>query len=535
MRGSMFGPRQTRHVLAVAGLLGTTAALVACGGSSSGGGTASNASGGTATAGATAGKTKLTVAMGDEPTTLDVLALQDVTASIFAPNVVQTLAERDNDGKKINPSLATSWSGHGSAWTFTLRNDVKFQDGTPMTSADVVASYRKVIDPKVASYLQQDVPTLKSVKAEGKDKVVLTTAGPSPTIPAAATLVGIVPAAWADPSSKKMATEMMGTGPYKFVKWAKGQYIELARNDSYYGTPARYSDIKMVFRPDDAVRLNALQAKEVDIAANLPPDLASRAPKVVKAPQSVVYGLRLKVSVGGKKSGLFQNDALRQAASMAIDSGSIVKNILQDDAAVPNGQNVIPDVFGYNPALKQAPFDPDQAKQLVKANNGGSQTLTADMTNGLTLDDKLVGQAIIQMLTDVGFKIKASYNQSAAFHAGALAPSQHPDDPSATPDITLLANSNEMFDASTTLQGYTCQAKAAAYCDPKVDALVKQASTEMDQAKRQQILQSAWQEFGQNHFVLPIAALDSVYGVASGVAWTPRPDGQMMFDDVKLG
>ena len=245
---SSFGPRG-RHLLA--------AAAIAAGASLSG----------------IAMARDLVVALKTEPTSMD------PQYHALTPNIQlsQTLFEPlvcvDAD-LKPEPCLAESWKADGKVWTFKLRPNVKFSDGTPMTSADVLFTMDRV--PKVPNspssfkvYLQK----VEKIEAPDALTVRITTSEPYPLL--AINMVGLPimsakAAAGAAPEGKtttelNAGSGLVGTGPYKFVSWKRGSEIIFERNPHYWGKAPAWD--KVIYRPisNPAARVAALLAGDVDL------------------------------------------------------------------------------------------------------------------------------------------------------------------------------------------------------------------------------------------------------------------------------
>src|SRR5262249_49913229 len=161
-------------------------------------------------------------------------------------------------GKGVDPELATSWkiSKAGREAVFTLRPGVKFSDGSPLTSADVVASINRERNPKSPwSFL---ISPVSSVTANGANTLKVTITTPvAPLLPALSTFAfSIYSKKQFDKYGKELGTHPLGTGAFMLQNWQKGTELDLVRNPNYWQKGRPYLD-KLVFKVvgDDNARV----------------------------------------------------------------------------------------------------------------------------------------------------------------------------------------------------------------------------------------------------------------------------------------
>src|SRR5690606_12766262 len=140
---------------------------------------------------------------------------------------------------------------------------------------------------------------------------------------------------WASPDSDRMTSEMMGTGPYRFVEWRRGQEIMLERYDDYWGGDgASISAARLTFPVEESVRLAGVQAGEIDIARTMPAELQSEAPVVISGPLGEVAMLRLNQNGSGPSS----DQRVRLGANLARERQAIIANVYLGYATPAQGQ-----------------------------------------------------------------------------------------------------------------------------------------------------------------------------------------------------
>lgn len=230
---------------------------------------------------------QLVVAIRAEPAQLNPLVDQGSGAHSVRP-ALDSLVWDNGDGT-YEPWLATSWevSDDASRYVFHLRKDVKFHDGTPLNAEAVKANFDYVLDPANKS-------TGSTAKLKPKARVIdeytlevqLETPESSFLTLIAAPYFGILSKEQIEKDPKSLATKLVGTGPFKFENWVKGQSLTYVRNDDYNWAPSRFQrggpyvdSVKYVFLPEDQTRYNALLTGEAHVVDYIPPEYAEAVKK----------------------------------------------------------------------------------------------------------------------------------------------------------------------------------------------------------------------------------------------------------------
>jgi peptide/nickel transport system substrate-binding protein len=383
----------------IAGLGVLTVALAGCtggGGVNVGGG--STASGSTGSASGT-----LNAAISGEPDQLDPQKTSNYNSFEVLENVFDTLVQPDAN-LKMTPALATSWttSTNQLTWTFTLRKTT-WQDGTPFTSGDVVYSYDRIIDGKLPNAYR--FAEVKSVKADGQSKVVITLKQPSPNLLAEiGGFKGVAIVEKKNVESGQIQQHPVGTGPYKVVSWVHGSSITLAANPHYWGGAPKIATIKYTFVSDPTVALQDLQGGEVQWTDNLPP-------QQVKSLQQSANGITVKSVPSTDYWYMTLNEArkpyndvrVRQAIADAINRDAIVQAATFGNAAV--NETAIPKTSQWYDNYSPYTTNLNKAKSLLA--QAGVKSLTMDMmvTNEYP-QTVTAAQAIAAELQPLGITVK---------------------------------------------------------------------------------------------------------------------------------
>lgn len=311
---------------------------------------------------------RIVVGISGSPDTLDPQATTGTLTFQTMRSVYDTLVEPNADGE-IVPALATSWtvSDDGLVWRFSLRDGVTFHHGRPFGADDVVATLNRMRDPDRASPSAFEYEMISDVRAVDARTVALTLNAPH--APLLATLASgwsaILPADLIA-ADHDFASAPVGTGPFRFATWNRGETLTLVRNDDYWidGAP-RVATLEFRTITEQAVMAQALLAGAIHVADILvEPELSlvqeSRGAVAESAPSSLV----LVVPINTRRPPL-DDPAFRGAMAAAIDRRSVL------DVAYAGGEVVSTFMDASNPYYVNFDFhgyDPDAARAYFDAN-----------------------------------------------------------------------------------------------------------------------------------------------------------------------
>jgi peptide/nickel transport system substrate-binding protein len=282
----------------------------------------------------------LRVALAGDPPSLDMHQEQTFKVMIPMSTCYNTLVRFDpHDYPKIIGDLAQSWtaSDEGLTYTFTLHKGVKFHDGSELTSADVKASWDKIVFPPegVVSPRRSLYEAIKSIEAPDPGTVVFRLHYPSASfLSMLAHPAGLIYAKkHLDEDIHYYKQHVMGTGPFKLKEYVRGSYLEVERNPDYFKHEQGllYMDgVKYYMMPDTSARANSIRAGRTDVEfRSLPPAEADAikehmgAAVVVRYPKARIHwGVAINVD---RKP--FDDVRVRKALTLAIDRDEMAKVI----------------------------------------------------------------------------------------------------------------------------------------------------------------------------------------------------------------
>ena len=465
------------------------------------------------------------IVIGSDPSTLDPQFPDDGNARAVNDNIYEMLVVRDSVTAELGPSLATSWEQlDETTWRFTLQEGVTFHNGEPFNADAVVYSVERMIDPEFNSEIISFVETIGGAEAVDESTVDIFTKGPDPILLARMTWLNIVPPVYAEENAANFGNEPVGTGPYKFVEWVKGDHVKLEAYADYWGGAPSIAEVTIRTIPEEATAASALEAGEVDLVRHLIPEYLDRVPKSASVHGIEFPWIRINTNVEPL------NDVrVRQALNYAIDKEALQEALYSGYAAIAEGQILTPGHFGYNPDVKAYPYDPEKARDLLQEAGAEGATLEFVGEAGRWLKDKELVEALATQLEAVGLNIEVNIAEWSQWLDLLFAGAE------AAPDLQYSSHDNSLFDADRTLSVlFTSAGSQAAYGNPEVDRLVEEARTETDVAAREDMYHQAVQMIYDDAACVFLLNLDDIYGLSGRLEWQPRIDGRIMVKDMTL-
>jgi peptide/nickel transport system substrate-binding protein len=467
----------------------------------------------------------ITIALGQEPAGLDPQLFDSGFERAVNDNVYESLLTRAPDGELTADGLAAAMPEQieDDVWQFTLREGITWHNGDPFTAEDVAVSVNRIIDPDFASEQGSFFGTITGAEAVDDLTVNVTTNGPDPVLPSRMYWMKIVSATASQ--EPDFADNPMGTGPYTFVEWARGDHITIEKNPDYWGdNPSNIETVTYNFVPESATRLSGLLSDQYQLAPNLLPEDTEAAPKFES-----VRGLEHAMIVLNETGGLTEDPDVRRALYYAIDRESLVTDLFQGYATIEPCQPMDPAWFGFHPGLEPFPYDPDEARSLLDEAGATGEEIELVGTAGRWLKDREVIEAVANFWREVGMDVNVrifelgEYN-NRLFHGGEN-----------IPDSIFVSSSNEIFDADRNLSAYLQPNFLGGANDNKhMEDLLITARTETDEAQRQSLYEEALEISCNDAYLLNLYNNEDIYGMAANLEWTPRVDAKMLVKEMSV-
>lgn len=310
-------------------------------------------------------------------------------------NVYEGLTSIDDDGQVINTLAATTdVSEDGLTYTFHLVPDVKFHDGTPLTSADAAWSISEAIAPESKSARASDLRVIREIETPDDETVVLHLDHKSASLPFFLASVTIVK------EGDKENTSDNGTGPYRLVEWVQGDHLTMEKNQDYWGEEAKNPGVTFQFFQDETAMNNALKTGAVDmvIQQESPDQLSSFRDDA----WVVTDGNSIKkwVWTFNNKVEPFTDVRVRQALYKAIDRDAVLDAVWGEYGVTLGSMPPVAEPW-YDASFTEIhAYNPEEAGKLLA--DAGAENLTLDITYVAGSTEEIIVQQLKANLADIG-------------------------------------------------------------------------------------------------------------------------------------
>jgi peptide/nickel transport system substrate-binding protein len=439
------------------------------------------------------------------------------------------------------PQLAVSWKPIGqTVWQFNLRKGVKFHNGEDWDAEAAKFNLETVLSIKPPSPFVSRITQFARAEVKDKYTLLIHTKGRWATAPLGLSEIQMgAPALLKQLGPQQFAQQPVGTGPFKFAEWKKGQTITLESNPEYWGRKALLD--RLVFRgiPDVATRFAALQANEIQIQTDLSVDDVATARKkgfrvaTTRVAQSIL--MTPYIVDATKRHHPMANPKVRLAMNHAINRPQIVKSVLNGFGPSISGQVTGPDAFGFDPTIKEYRYDPGKAKSLLRE---------AGFPNGVDLGTFWVGvpgqfikqrefvEVLIAQFAAVGIKLTPRFVEYGTFLRMAL--QEH--------NLFYIHQGGWQYypvmDASFALQWYAMDHNALIHTgldQPRYDAVFHASEREFNVAKRRSLLRQCQRIIHDLPGPITLWQHVQIFGVNPKVTgFTPTPDERIHFTGISL-
>jgi peptide/nickel transport system substrate-binding protein len=459
------------------------------------------------------GSSEWVVALAEEAATLDPLYGQSTAGSSLAQShIYDTLVGYEGTNLKLVPMLAESWKLLDErTWEFQLRKGVKFHNGDDFTASDVTFSFEGYKSGKSPRGIYAEEIT--GVEAVDPYTVRFTTRGPNPSLPANLASLYIVPrAAREQVGDEAFAEHPIGSGPYKYVEFVRGQRLVLDANPNYW--QGRVTPQKLTLRPiaDPTTRVAELKTGGVQVI-DAPPVSQLAELEGGKTEPVVIKGARLIMHAFNTTKPPFNDVRVRQAVNYAVDRESIVKNVLDGHGELLHG-SFSSAWMGYDPSIQPYPYDPAKAKQLLaEAGYPNGLETTFNHSTGALLKDREIAEVVASQLAQVGIRLQLIPTERAKLQSDWL---------NGTYDGFTSVVWGTAADPDPML-GWTFYKRKAHAPDDQLNGLIDQSRRTLDPEQRTRVLQEFSRYVHEQAYWLFIHAQDDFYAKQKDVPWEIWP------------
>lgn len=462
---------------------------------------------------------QLTIAQGLDPESLDPQATTVSASENAAVPIVERFVKYDYQVNDNVPVLAAEWSSIDDlTWEVKLREGVTFTNGEPMDAEAAKFSIERIM---TMTHVTGQELAREGLTVEIVDDLTirLTTEAPYPFLIYELGRVSVVPPKYVtEVGDAEYGLNPIGTGPFVLEEWVRGDHVTLARNEEYWGEPAKLD--KVIFRaiPEASSRTAALQTGEVDIITLVS---ISDLPTLEEEDSLQVVGAISNRSVFVRTDTAdprLADKRVRQAFNHAVDKELIIEALLAGYGEVLDAQPVGSHILGYNENVEAYPYDPDKARALLEEAEFDFDTpLVLFTPSGRYAADKEISEAIAGMLSEVGVTFEVQPLEWGVwiekFNDGTLTP------------MTFIGLQTLYPDAFTLLNTHVSGSLGGTFSNAEYDAIIEEAGKTVDPEARLALYHQAIEILHDDPIGIYLHQQEDLYAHSSRVeGFTPRPD-----------
>jgi peptide/nickel transport system substrate-binding protein len=492
----------------------------------------------------------LTIGMSTTVTALDPHEESNSPNNATSRHIFSSIVQRDGESQ-IRPELATSWRViDDTHWEFTLRDDVKFHDGSTFDSEDVAVSLLRVRDMPSGTFASY-TRNIKNVTAPEPYKVIVETETPDPLLLNSLSRLRIISADYASATEADFESgkAAVGTGPFKFVSYLPGDRLELVRNDQYFAGPVDWSHLTLRMIPDAGARLAALLAGDLDVIEAVPAEGIARIEQsdklqLVRGQSTRLVYLsmdqhnKVATDIFDKEGNPLPANPLldqrvRKALLMAINREAIVSRVMQGNGVVAH-QFVGEGYFGHSEKVEKVSYDPEGAKKLLdEAGYPDGFRMKLHGPSGRYVNDSEVLQAVGQMFSRIGVESSVEVfpwsmytgrfgEGEFSFYLGSWGV-----------NTGEVSNPAGALVATKDAERGTGRVNGGFVSDKELDSALLTAMGTLDDGKREALLRTVSEITFNNNYLIPLHYEAVVLGAREGLQLKARGDKYTLAFEIK--
>ena len=485
----------------------------------------------------TAPSGKVTLAMTVEPDTLENWRAYSTDGHPVLRNIQEALLNRDPVTNELVGELATSWEQVDDVtWRFQLREGVTFHNGEAFNAEVAAFGINYTWSPENNFQIYQYVGPDMTATAVDEYTLDIVTEAPDPILPSRLYFSPLPSMRQVQEDPDSLPVNPIGTGPYIFSEWNRGQYILMEANPDWWGHTAddahgevTIQEAEFVFRGESAVRAAMVTAGEAQFARFVAPEDCATTPQCKTASSVETIFLRMDTM-----HTVMSDVRIRQAIGLAVDKQAVADQLF--GGGEPASQLVGPSATGYNEELEPYPYDLDQARQLVEeaAADGVpiEDPITVATRQGIYLRNDEFAEYVANQLNEIGLNAHSEVIEIAQYNEQFDV--NYADVPEDRGWIATNPHGNEIMDVSSTAQAYySCDGGSSTYCDPALDEALD-AAIPLTGEEREEALADVTRMYYEDYGSIPIIHMPLNYSLAENVTWEPRLDGFILLKEMQI-
>ena len=420
---------------------------------------------------------QIVISLSAEPSTLENWNAYSLDGHPVLRNIFEALLNRDPATNELVGELATAWE-----WTddrtlrFTLREGVTFHDGSPFNAEVAADGLNYTWSAENAFDIIQFMGPQITAAVVDEMTIDVSTEEPDPILPARLYFSPLPNMVQVEERPDSLPNEPIGTGPYQFVEWARGEHIVLTAYPEWWGNgdpeaafgKQSIKDVEYVWRPESTVRAAQVTAGEAQIARFLAPEDCETTPVCKESPSVETIFLRLDTM-----HPVMGDIRVREAIGLAVDkreSGRadlrrrrgrhparrpLRRRLQRGDHGAPVTTWSAPSSSSQEAAADGVPIDME---------------ITVAVRRGAYPRNEELGEYVANQLNEIGLNARTEVIEHAAYQEQYVMP--YDEIPTDRGWIGTLGHGNEMMDVSQTFSGYyRCDGGVSTFCNPEIDAM----------------------------------------------------------------
>lgn len=399
--------------------------------------------------------------------------------TVFTTGAIYDGLVKFNNEGELKPWLAVAWENIDPyTWRFTLRENVTFSNGTPLTSKSIKAAVDWLSsDDSLRDGVRGELPFLKDSRIIDERTADIITTIPVPNLPRyAGSLVMVDADLFAKSGRQGYAENPIGTGPFQVETWGATS-VEMTAYRASWRAP-KLDRLEVIALPSISGRVQALLSNRVDVATALGPDERHSVELGGGVVQAWLDPSVAAVSFITVHGGPLADVRVRQALNYAVNKQSIITNLF-DGLTTPATQGVSRQAYGYNSDLKPYPYDVDKARALLDDAGYADGFEFEFMTQSGLGSGSLVFQQVAADLAKVGVTMRIRQMPAAAYLNTVLRDPDHGD----AGAHAMIWAAWPIFDAMRPLLMHSCRRALPWHCDEAIQPKIEAALVEWDEKK----------------------------------------------------
>lgn len=480
---------------------------------------------------------RVVLAMTVEPDTLENWRAYSTDGHPVLRNIQEALLNRDPVTNELVGELATSWEQTDDVtWRFQLREGVTFHNGEAFNAEVAAFGINYTWSPENNFQIYQYVGPDMNATAVDEYTLDIVTESPDPILPSRLYFSPLPSMRQVEEEPDTLPDNPIGTGPYIFREWNRGQYIRVELNPDWWGHDAddalgeaTIQEAEFVFREESAVRAAMVETGEAQFARFLSPEDAATTPQSKTASSVETIFLRMDTMHPA-----MSDIRIRQAIGMAVDKQAIADQLF--GGGEPASQLVGESATGYNDELEPYPYDLDGAIALVEEAAADGVAVDAPIVvvtrQGIYLRNDEFAEYVANQLNQIGLVASSEVIEIAQYNEQFDL--NYSDVPEDRGWIATNPHGNEIMDVSSTAQAYySCDGGSSTYCNPALDEALD-AAIPLTGEEREEALAEVTRMYYEDYGSIPVIHMPLNYGLAENLTWEPRLDGFILLKEMQL-